>query len=200
MVYDDNTFGSCGAVIIDTQWVLSAAHCVDAPNLVGLVLHTSDHSAYDATDHDEGFAATLFGNGYNSDTKENDIAMIGIHPEYHLDFSREGTGPICLPQQGQEWEPGTTATVSGWGALSYGGGAPDILQTVDISLISNEECINYYGASITDDMICAYDGPGTDSCQGDSGGPMVCPSVRYQPTLRQMSKPPSVTMNAGIAR
>ena len=96
--------------------------------------------------------------------------MIKSHTVF--DFSLVGTAPVCLPQPGQTWEPGTTVTVSGWGALSYGGSSPDILQTVDMPLISNDECRSYYGATITDDMICAYE-YGKDSCQGDSGGPLT---------------------------
>ena len=50
------------------------------------------------------------------------------------------------------------------------------MQYVRVPAITNAECNNAYGGSITEAMICAgYPGVGEkDACQGDSGGPFVC--------------------------
>ena len=50
------------------------------------------------------------------------------------------------------------------------------MQYVQVPAITNSQCNNAYGGSITDAMICAgYPGVGgKDACQGDSGGPFVC--------------------------
>ena len=63
----------------------------------------------------------------------------------------------------------------GFGRLSSGGSAPDVLQQVKVPIVSDSRCRRAYGSSIHDSMICAgLDQGGKDSCQGDSGGPMVC--------------------------
>ena len=121
-------------------------------------------------DHDTNYGITLYGDGYNPNTLENDIALVGTHADF--DFTLVGTYPVCLPKQGQVWDPNTVLTISGWGTLSYGGSEPNILQVAEIPFVSDEICESYYPDSITEDMICAGM-PGVDTCQGDSGGPMT---------------------------
>ena len=66
-----------------------------------------------------------------------------------------------------------SAVVTGWGTLTYLGPRPDILQEVNVTTISSQECrANYSQDRITDHMICAT-AVGRDSCQGDSGGPLA---------------------------
>lgn len=78
--------------------------------------------------------------------------------------------------------PGVNALISGWGALSSGGTAPDLLQKATVPIVANEEAALSYAANpnygpgyITAKMIAAgYLGVGNiDACQGDSGGPLV---------------------------
>ena len=48
--------------------------------------------------------------------------------------------------------------ISGWGALSEGGGSPNILNVAFVPLITQAECqerYRRYGYDITDDMVCA---------------------------------------------
>ena len=84
-------------------------------------------------------------------------------------------GPACLPDA--NFAPDTTGQVcytSGWGTLASGGNTPQMLQYVDVPLITNDQCAQAYG-KITEAMICAgYPEGGKDACQGDSGGPLVC--------------------------
>ena len=80
--------------------------------------------------------------------------------------------PICLPEPDQEYEA-MSAVVTGWGRLTSSGPLADVLQEVNVTTISNQECrANYSHNRITDDMICAT-AVGRDSCQGDSGGPLA---------------------------
>ena len=57
--------------------------------------------------------------------------------------------------------------MSGWGALSEGGGQPNKLNQVDVHVISNSECGRKYNnripGQIEPTMICAAD-PNRDSC------------------------------------
>ena len=66
-----------------------------------------------------------------------------------------------------------TAVVTGWGRLNTTGPRPDILQEVNVTTITNQECrASYSQDRITDHMICAA-GDRQDACRGDSGGPLA---------------------------
>ena len=81
---------------------------------------------------------------------------------------------VTMPEQGQDWEAGSNARVSGWGTLSSGGSSPDTLQAVNVPVVSDADCADSYGSDMDGPtMICAGE-EGLDSCQGDSGGPMTC--------------------------
>ena len=66
---------------------------------------------------------------------------------------------------------GKLLTVSGWGRIDAGG-YPDELHSVDVPVMSQDDCKRAYGSGrITDAMICAgYENGGKDACQADSGG------------------------------
>merc|ERR1719382_469824 len=110
--------------------------------------------------------------GYNSNTQDNDFAIIQLTRDVTLDSS---VLPACLPDPSLSYDD-KNAIVSGWGTLSTGGSQPNILQEVGVRTMSNEACTSspntYPEAAITDNMLCAAD-EGKDSCQGDSGGPLV---------------------------
>ncbi len=67
----------------------------------------------------------------------------------------------------------------GWGLLSEGGSLSDVLQEVEVPLVSNTACnaADVLNGAVTANMLCAglLDAGGLDSCQGDSGGPLVVP-------------------------
>ena len=74
-----------------------------------------------------------------------------------------------------------TAVVTGWGNINVTGPRADVLQEVNVSTITNQECGEHHGHHrITPAMICAG-APGKDACSGDSGGPLAVlgPDGRY---------------------
>lgn len=57
------------------------------------------------------------------------------------------------------------------GPLNAGGPSPEVLQEVDLPLLSNAQCYLHNSLSpskIGENMMCTFL-PGKDSCQGDSG-------------------------------
>ena len=66
-----------------------------------------------------------------------------------------------------------SALVTGCGRLYHRGPQPDILQEVNVTTITNQECrASYSQDRITNHMICAA-GDHQDACKGDSGGPLA---------------------------
>lgn len=76
-------------------------------------------------------------------------------------------------------EPGTDATVYGWGDTAGTGNYPSGLHATRVSVLPDAQCASAYpGASSgtfqPGTMLCAGEPQGGhDACQGDSGGPLV---------------------------
>uniref|UniRef100_A0A3B4T2K6 Transmembrane serine protease 3b n=1 Tax=Seriola dumerili TaxID=41447 RepID=A0A3B4T2K6_SERDU len=87
-----------------------------------------------------------------------------------------GTGPICLPNHGEDFVEGTMCWISGWGATEADETSL-VLHSATVPLLSTKTCNQpeVYRGLISSWMICAgYLEGGVDSCQGDSGGPLAC--------------------------
>ena len=111
---------------------------------------------------------------FNNPAYNNDYVILKLASP--LNFN-ENVQPACLPDP--NFAPDVTGQmcfVSGWGALTHGGSRPDILQWVDVPMITNDQCSQSYNSyTFTDTLICAgYPEGGKDACNGDSGSPLVC--------------------------
>merc|ERR1712051_486309 len=170
------TFQYCGATVLDANTILCAAHCEPS---------TSDSIRVGSTSRSSGgqtrnIAQVIYNNNpgfqYNSGTLNNDFVILKLSSPLTLN---DDVKPACLPSSSEYLGVSSTEDrcfTSGWGTLSSGGSSTDTLQYVRVPAITNTQCNNAYGGSITDAMICAgYPGVGgKDACQGDSGGPFVC--------------------------
>ncbi|XP_078502963.1 trypsin I-P1-like isoform X2 [Lissotriton helveticus] len=107
---------------------------------------------------------------YNKKTFNNDIMLIKLaQPAQYNQYVQ----PIPLPTSCVA--AGTWCTVSGWGATASGARPTDVLQCLNLPIISNALCEESYPAVYTSNMMCAGFMRGQqDACQGDSGGPLEC--------------------------
>ena len=64
----------------------------------------------------------------------------------------------------------------GWGRISGGGPAADILQQAKLPLVSHTDCRKKYAIVDRNAHLCAGEGRAAASggCNGDSGGPLAC--------------------------
>jgi trypsin len=162
-IYDQHI---CGGSILSSTTVLTAAHCVYGMDWSQYSVRVGN--SYHASGTSYRVSEVRMNHYYNPDTLDSDVAILKLAGP--LAFSSR-VQPISLARTAIP--VGSTAWVSGWGALSEGGQSPSSLRAVDVAILSATNCNSAYGTGvITPKMICAQT-PGHDSCQGDSGGPLV---------------------------
>jgi secreted trypsin-like serine protease len=183
----------CGASLIDSKWVLTAAHCVGSQSPQDYQFVEGTNSISNPLDEKAASGKILKVSrlipheAYNATTQENDIAVFEL-------ATPATSRPVQLsfPEKNPLEAPDTKVTVTGWGTLKAMKGRNDALtdelvrpgdpryfttqlMEVEIPVISEETCQKTYQNKVIDHrVICAglAEG-GKDSCQGDSGGPLV---------------------------
>ncbi|XP_010945734.1 serine protease 1 [Camelus dromedarius] len=159
----------CGGSLINSQWVVSAAHCYKSSIQVRL----GEYNINVVEGNEQFISASkiIRHPSYNSNTLDNDIMLIKLKTAATLN-SRVAS--ISLPTSCAS--AGTKCLISGWGnTKSSGSSTPDLLQCLNAPILSNSACSSAYPGQITSNMICVgFLEGGKDSCQGDSGGPVVC--------------------------
>ncbi|VEN34354.1 unnamed protein product [Callosobruchus maculatus] len=157
----------CGGSIINTKYILTAAHCVcDDTMKENLTVRVG--SSY------RGRGGLIY-----------KVKHIHGHPKYNfvyydiaiLELSEalkygDGVKNIALASPDTILEGGTIAKATGWGALGERKPMPDQLQEVDLPIITRESCLAYEW--LPENVICAgYKEGSKDTCWADSGGPLV---------------------------
>lgn len=180
----------CGASLLDSTHILTAAHCVahmSSYDVAKLEAALGMHSLkpIDPEAKRIKIKRVTRHKGFNSRTLYNDIAILTLASPVTFGPTMS---PVCLPSAGSTTTyEGKEAAVIGWGALKEGGSQPSVLQQVTVLVQSNTECKKNYGndapGGIVDHMICAAY-PNKDSCSGDSGGPMIIQSGPDSPWVQ----------------
>jgi len=164
-------WAGCGASLIASKWVLTAAHCLDTATNNNLAVIIGDHDLNDAGDANRivvNVDLVIKHEAYNSDNFQNDIALLRLATEVDLNTHT----PVCLPEATATWD-GLEAFVYGWGTTTTGGAVSSVLLDTAVNVVTRAVCNTAYSNQIVDGMLCAgITAGGKDACQGDSGGPL----------------------------
>ncbi|KAG3256600.1 kallikrein related peptidase 5 [Ictidomys tridecemlineatus] len=162
----------CGAVLVNPQWLLTAAHCRKPVYRVRLG-HHSMSPVYESGQQMFQGIKSIPHPGYSHPGHSNDLMLIKLNRKIR---STNAVKPIKIASTCPS--AGTRCMVSGWGTTSNKQhDFPKVLQCLNITVLSDERCKKAYPRQIDETMFCAGDEAGRDSCQGDSGGPVVCDGV-----------------------
>ncbi|KAL2723532.1 venom serine protease-like isoform X2 [Vespula maculifrons] len=169
----EKSFFYCGATIITTQHVLTAAHCVVRyiKNFFILGVIVGKHNIW--PDNDTKATQLYLIDDIiihpNYKLKLNDLAVIKL--QKRLEYSMR-IGPACLPfYYMQQNFTGAVVTAVGWGRTNFYGVKSQVLRKVDLHVVSTKKCLKYHFLA-TPKQLCTFD-MGKDACQFDSGGPIL---------------------------
>ncbi|XP_051172507.1 phenoloxidase-activating factor 2-like [Leptopilina boulardi] len=176
----DNSFIGSG-VLISPNYILTVAHKIVGLNNNFKIVFGS----WNTTNKNEKVIvamaeSTKIHDGYDSESLENDIAIIKINQKlmYNIDSN---INAACLPER--DVLPNTQCWTAGWGKSNFiYDNYEHVLKQVSLNIISQDECEKKLKKTRLGEefmlnknsFICAGGEQGKDSCTGDGGGALVC--------------------------
>jgi secreted trypsin-like serine protease len=171
----------CGASIIDSTHVVTAAHCV-TNETTRVSVQASGITVY-------------YGSASTSTQKSVGASAVDVPPEYTRPLNRDDsydvaqitlsstlafdstTQPIRFANPNQPKDVGN-GFVTGFGLTSNGCCTSNTLKGVTVPLQVDSKCTAVYGSYyVADRSVCAGGGSAAqnnpDTCNGDSGGPLI---------------------------
>ncbi|PIE35765.1 MAG: hypothetical protein CSA54_05210 [Gammaproteobacteria bacterium] len=159
----------CGAAVLDSNWVVTAAHCVQGDLAEDFEVFTGVDDLGSSNGQRIAVSRIIVHSNYDESSTENDIALLQLASSTDAVAIRAAT-----PADAGFFATGQAVSVAGWGNTSTTSEVfPMLLREVDLQVTDFGSCSDAYDG-LADSQICAsVPGGGKDSCQGDSGGPLI---------------------------
>lgn len=181
---------SCGAALINRQWLVTAGHCIskykNLPFQVDVTVGSIEQNLYVPVGSTRMRARRIIPHPLlrndASHTLHYDIGLIQL--EKPLNFTTT-IQPICLPPSEAAWHRilrhhNATCHLAGWGAITQGSHmAVQRLRNLKMHIWSYDICSrvnNFQKLNINlNSTLCAgYRSLLMSGCRGDSGSPLMC--------------------------
>ncbi|XP_022243365.1 serine protease 42-like [Limulus polyphemus] len=175
---------ACGGALIDSRWVVTAAHCLKKFQAGDLKIRLGE---WDVNRDDEFYPyiekyilEVHVHPRFISGNLKNDIALLLLDGPVNINSPH--IAPACLPDLHDRFD-GQRCWVSGWGKDAFGnnGKYQNVLRKVDMPIIGFKDCEarlqhTRLGRAyrLYPGFLCAGGEPGKDACEGDGGSPLVC--------------------------
>lgn len=182
---NNNDTNICGGTLINSKFVLTAAHCLTDVRTVWLSFGSNDRTSFPTSRLISNIAVHP---KYDSAKKNNDIGIVKLQKPV-------GFATIALPTaRYSSWNfEGLKMITVGFGRIENGFNPRYLYFTEQVGLSSNK-CKSVY-KNFNDLKLCAK-GPNKSSiCVGDSGGPLIHRNVLVG--INSLVKTPSCINDTG---
>ncbi|XP_030614646.1 granzyme B-like [Archocentrus centrarchus] len=161
----------CGGILIQKDFVLTAAHCKNDPCTVVLGAHDISE-AENSQQHIE--VAKYYPHPEFNGEFEDDIMLLKLKKKATL--KRKIVETIGLPKKNEKTPANMECAVAGWGRTTANGSISNVLKEATENIESTPKCKEIWQQYFnSDNMICTnFTKKSGGVCQGDSGGPLVC--------------------------